>query len=142
MTVRCAILDDYQGVAAGLADWSGVDLVVLREHLTAEDEVVAAIDKCEIVVAMRERTPFPASLFARLPTLRLLITSGWRNASIDFAAAAEHGVTVCGTGSASEPPAELTWALILGLARGLVTESEAVRRNGPWQNTVGTDLYG
>jgi phosphoglycerate dehydrogenase-like enzyme len=142
VTMRCAILDDFQGVAAGLADWSGVDLVVLREHLTSEQEIVAAIEDCEIVVAMRERTPFPASLFARLPNLRLLITTGWRNASIDLAAAAEHGVTVCGTGSASEPPAELTWALILGLARGLVTEAESVRRNGPWQSTVGTDLYG
>jgi phosphoglycerate dehydrogenase-like enzyme len=142
VTVRCAILDDYQGVATGLADWSGVDLVVLREHLTSADEILAAINDCEIVVLMRERTPFPAALFDRLPNLRLLITSGWRNASIDFAAAAEHGVTVSGTGSASEPPAELTWALILGLARGLVAESESVRRNGPWQSTVGTDLYG
>jgi phosphoglycerate dehydrogenase-like enzyme len=142
VTVRCAVLDDYQDVAAGLADWSGVDLVVLREHLTSADEIVAAVNDCEIVVLMRERTPFPAALFDRLPNLRLLVTSGWRNASIDFAAAAEHAVTVSGTGSASEPPAELTWALILGLARGLAAEAESLRRNGPWQSTVGTDLYG
>ncbi|HYU85074.1 MAG TPA: D-2-hydroxyacid dehydrogenase family protein [Kribbellaceae bacterium] len=144
MTVRCAVLDDYQGAAAQLADWSaaGVELVVLREHLDTEDELVAAIGDCEIVVIMRERTPFRASLFARLPKLRLLITSGMRNASIDLAAASAHGVTVCGTASASEPPVELTWALILGLARNLSLESDAVRRGGPWQRTVGTDLYG
>lgn len=144
MTVRCAVLDDYQGAAAQLADWSaaGVELVVLREHLGTEDELVAAIGDCEIVVIMRERTPFRASLFARLPKLRLLITSGMRNASIDLAAASAHGVTVCGTASASEPPVELTWALILGLARNLSLESDAVRRGGPWQRTLGTDLYG
>jgi phosphoglycerate dehydrogenase-like enzyme len=140
--VRCAVLDDYQGAAAALADWSGVDLVVLREHLGSEDEVVAAINDCGVVVAMRERTPFSASLFNRLPRLRLLVTSGMRNASIDVAAAEEHGVTVCGTRSASEPPVELTWALILGLPRKLTTEAGAVRRDGPWQSTVGTDLYG
>ena len=95
----------------------------------------------EIVVVMRERTPMTASLLARLPNLRLLVTTGMRNASIDLAAAAEHGIVVCGTASHSEPPVELTWALILGLARHVVTENNALRA-GKWQVTVGADLAG
>ncbi|AOP45323.1 D-2-hydroxyacid dehydrogenase family protein [Streptomyces lydicus] len=146
MTPRCAVLDDYQGVALSMADWSplsdAVDVHTLRQPFRSEDEVVAAIGDCEIVVAMRERTPFPASLLARLPRLRLLITSGMRNASIDLDAAARHGVTVCGTASNTEPPVELTWALILGLARNVVTENTALRAGGPWQSTLGADLHG
>ncbi|MGG7573242.1 D-2-hydroxyacid dehydrogenase family protein [Streptomyces sirii] len=146
MTQRCAVLDDYQGIALSMADWSPlvgtVDVRTLREPFHSEDDVVAAIGDCEIVVAMRERTPFPASLLARLPRLRLLITSGMRNAAIDLEAAARHGVTVCGTASNTEPPVELTWALILGLARNLVTENTAMRAGGPWQSTLGADLHG
>ncbi|MFF8371352.1 D-2-hydroxyacid dehydrogenase family protein [Streptomyces lydicus] len=146
MTPRCAVLDDYQGVALSVADWSpladAVDVRTLRQPFRSEDEVVAAIGDCEIVVAMRERTPFPASLLARLPRLRLLITSGMRNAAIDLDAAARHGVTVCGTASNAEPPVELTWALILGLARNVATENDALRTGGPWQSTLGADLHG
>ncbi|MEU5541698.1 D-2-hydroxyacid dehydrogenase family protein [Streptomyces sioyaensis] len=146
MTWRCAVLDDYQDIARSMADWSvlagDVDVRTLQRPFGSEDEVVAAIGDCEIVVAMRERTPFPASLLARLPRLRLLITSGMRNAAIDLEAAARHGVTVCGTASNTEPPVELTWALILGLARNLVTESTAMRADGPWQSTLGADLHG
>lgn len=133
------MLDDYQGVALANADWSGLDVTVLREHL---DDPAPALADAECVVIMRERTPFTAELFARLPKLRLLVTSGMRNASIDLAAAREHGVTVCGTGSAKTPPAELTWALILGLARHLVAENAAFHDGGPWQSTVGVDLAG
>jgi phosphoglycerate dehydrogenase-like enzyme len=139
--MRVAVLDDYQGVALSLADWSAHDVTVLREHLSGED-LVEALQDHEVAVIMRERTPFPASLFAQLPNLRLLITSGMRNASVDLQAAAAHGVTVCGTASRSEPPGELTWALILGLARHLVTENNALRANGPWQSTVGIGLAG
>ncbi|WP_328688290.1 D-2-hydroxyacid dehydrogenase family protein [Streptomyces caniferus] len=146
MTPRCAVLNDYQGVALSMADWSAladaVDVRTLRQPFRSEDEVVAAIGDCEIVVAMRERTPFPASLLARLPRLRLLITSGMRNAAIDLEAAARHGVTVCGTASNTEPTVELTWALILGLARNVVTENTALRDGGPWQSTLGADLHG
>ncbi|GAA3529723.1 D-2-hydroxyacid dehydrogenase family protein [Nonomuraea rosea] len=142
MLPRCAVLDDYQGVALGLADWSRVRATSFREHFTSQDDLVAAISDAEIVVVMRERTPFTAGLFARLPNLRLLVTTGLRNASIDLAAAREHGVTVCGTGSSSTPPVELTWALILGLTRHLVPEATAVRADGPWQHTLGTDLHG
>lgn len=146
MTIRCVVLDDYQGVALSMADWSpladAVEVTSVRQHLDDPDELAAAIGDCEIVVVMRERTPFPAALFERLPRLRLLVTSGMRNASIDLAAAAAHDVTVCGTASSSTPPVELTWALILGLARRLTVESGALRAGGPWQSTVGTDLAG
>lgn len=144
--LRCAVLDDYQGVALSTADWSPldgtVDVRVVRRHLPDEDAVVAELADCEIAVIMRERTPFPAPLFARLPKLRLLVTSGMRNASVDLAAAARHGVTVCGTPSDSAPPAELTWALLLGLARNVLPEGSALRDGGPWQSTLGADLYG
>ncbi|WP_329024551.1 D-2-hydroxyacid dehydrogenase family protein [Streptomyces sp. NBC_00690] len=144
--LHCAVLDDYQGIARSLADWprigQQVETEFLSDHLGSQDALVAAIEHCEIVVIMRERTPFPAELFARLPRLRLLITSGMRNASIDVEAAARHGVTVCGTASNSEPPTELTWALILGLARRVVPESNALRTGGPWQHTLGADLHG
>lgn len=133
------MLDDYQGVALANADWSGLDVTVVRDHL---DDPAQALAEAECVVIMRERTPFTASLFARLSKLRLLITSGMRNASIDLEAAREHGVTVCGTGSAKTPPAELTWALILGLARHLAVENAAFHDGGPWQSTVGVDLAG
>ncbi|MFI6873901.1 D-2-hydroxyacid dehydrogenase family protein [Streptomyces sp. NPDC050400] len=144
--LRCAVLDDFQDVARELADWTRlsdrVDVRFLNRHVAAHDDLVAQIGDCDIVVVMRERTPFSAELFARLPKLKLLITSGLRNASIDLAAAAAHGVTVCGTPSNSEPPAELTWALLLGLARGVVTENENLRTGGPWQSTLGADLAG
>ena len=140
--MRVAVLDDYQGVALGLADWAGLDVRSHRKHFASPDELVEAVRDCQVLVIMRERTPFPAALFARLPELRLLVTSGMRNASIDLAAAAEAGVTVCGTGSDSTPPAELTWALILGLARRITVENAALRGNGPWQSTVGTTLAG
>jgi phosphoglycerate dehydrogenase-like enzyme len=140
----CAILDDYQGVALTSADWSAVaartDLRVLRNRLADEDALVAAVGDCEIVVAMRERTAFGAGVFARLPRLRLLVTTGMRNAAIDMEAARARGVTVCGTASQIAPPAELTWALLLGLAKHVVREHAAFRANGPWQSTVGTDL--
>ncbi|MEU7035585.1 D-2-hydroxyacid dehydrogenase family protein [Streptomyces sp. NPDC046237] len=146
MKLRCAVLDDYQGVALSSADWSPladrVDVRVLREHRTDPDELVAAVEDCEILVVMRERTPLDAELLGRLPRLRLVVTSGMRNASIDLTAAAALGITVCGTASSSEPPAELTWALILGLARQVRAEAQALREGGPWQSTVGADLSG
>ena len=145
-TLRCAVLDDYQGVARDLADWARladrVDVRFVDRYIGGHDELVAELGECAIVVVMRERTPFPAALIERLPNLRLIVTSGMRNASIDLAAAAAHGVTVCGTSSHSEPPAELTWALLLGLARGIVTEGANLRDGGPWQTTLGADLHG
>jgi phosphoglycerate dehydrogenase-like enzyme len=144
--LRCVVLDDYQNVATELADWSPVEdtveVVSLSEHLDDEGELAAALATADIVVTLRERVPFPASLIARLPRLKLLIASGMRNTVIDYAAAEAHGVTVCGTASSSAPPVELTWALLLGLARGVVEESNSLRAGGPWQQTVGADLHG
>ncbi|MEU3604099.1 D-2-hydroxyacid dehydrogenase family protein [Streptomyces sp. NPDC035033] len=143
---RCAVLDDYQNAALSSADWSPlhgrVEVRVLHEHLTDPDALVAAVEDCEVLVVMRERTPLGAELLDRLPRLRLVVTSGMRNASIDLAACRERGITVCGTASGSEPPAELTWALILGLVRKVTTEARAMREGGPWQSTVGGDLAG
>lgn len=140
-----AVLDDYQSVAQHCADWTaleGVDVEFRHEHLADEDAAAVALESYDVLVAMRERTPLTATLLARLPRLRLVVTSGMRNASIDLDAARARGITVCGTPSASEPPTELTWALILGLARGLRVEVPAFAGGGPWQSTLGTDLHG
>lgn len=146
MKLRCAVLDDFQSVATSVADWSPVadevEVVSFAEHFATEDELAAALADFDIAVTLRERIPFPATLLARLPGLRLLIASGMRNSVIDFAAAERYGVTVCGTASSSTPPVELTWALLLGLARGVVGEANSLRDGGPWQSTVGADLHG
>ncbi|MFF9027146.1 D-2-hydroxyacid dehydrogenase family protein [Streptomyces iakyrus] len=146
MRLRCAVLDDFQQVAAEAADWSvvadDVEVVSFDRHIDGEDDLAAALAGFDIVVTLRERVPFPGSLIARLPRLKLIVASGMRNSVIDYAAAEAHGVTVCGTASSSTPPVELTWALLLGLARGIVEESNALRSGGPWQSTVGADLHG
>ncbi|MGY4994249.1 D-2-hydroxyacid dehydrogenase family protein [Streptomyces sp. 900105245] len=146
MRLRCVVLDDFRGVATGMADWSviedRVEVVALREHLDGEDALAEALAGFDIVVTLRERVAFPGSLIARLPRLKLLVASGMRNSVIDYDAARAHGVTVCGTASSGTPPVELTWALLLGLARGVVEESTALRSGGPWQSTVGADLHG
>ncbi|GGS85038.1 D-2-hydroxyacid dehydrogenase family protein [Streptomyces chromofuscus] len=146
MRYRCAVLDDYQGVATTVADWTPlgdrVEVVTFPDHFPTEGELAAALADFDFVVTLRERVPFPASLLDRLPRLALLVASGLRNSVIDYAAARANGVTVCGTESSPTPPVELTWALILGLARGLVQENTALRAGGPWQSTVGADLRG
>ncbi|MEU6180748.1 D-2-hydroxyacid dehydrogenase family protein [Streptomyces coeruleorubidus] len=146
MRLRCAVLDDFQRVATKVADWSPVadevEVVSFDTHVDGEDALAATLADFDIVVTLRERVPFPGSLIARLPRLKLIVASGMRNSVIDYVAAEEHGVTVCGTTSSSTPPVELTWALLLGLARGLVEESNALRSGGPWQSTVGADLHG
>lgn len=145
MQFRCAVLDDFQNVASACADWSTlsdrVEVVSFAEHFATEDELAAALADFDFVVTLRERVPFPDSLLNRLPRLKLLIASGMRNSVIDYAAAKAGGVTVCGTQSSSTPPVELTWALLLGLARGIVQENNALRDGGPWQSTVGADLH-
>lgn len=144
--LRCAILDDYQNVALSLADWSSVqdrvEVQTFNHYMGSEEKVIQELQDVDIVILMRERTPFPESVISRLPKLKLLITTGMRNASIDLKAAERHGVTVCGTEGSSNPPTELTWALILGLSRQLVTENNALKSNRNWQSTVGMDLYG
>lgn len=117
-------------------------MVSFDGHFTDEDALADALADADIVVTLRERVTFPGSLIARLPRLRLIVASGMRNSVIDHAAAEAHGVTVCGTANSSTPPVELTWALLLGLARGIVEESNGLRTGGPWQRTVGADLHG
>jgi phosphoglycerate dehydrogenase-like enzyme len=140
---RVAILDDYQDVARRLADWKSLpaEVVVFRDHLSDESKVAARLADFDVVVAMRERTPFLRSLFERLPRLRLLVTTGMRNASIDLRAAADRGVVVSGTAGLPSPTAELTWALILALVRHVPREDRATRE-GRWQETLGTTLKG
>jgi phosphoglycerate dehydrogenase-like enzyme len=142
---RIAVLDDYPSIATTYGDWSAVpqpaEIVVFHDHVAAEDDVVARLSAFDIVVAMRERTPFPRSLLSRLPNLRLLVTSGVRNKSIDLGAATDLGITVCGTGNLSTPAVELTWALILAAVRN-VPQEDAGMRAGGWQHTVGGDLAG
>jgi phosphoglycerate dehydrogenase-like enzyme len=137
--MRVAILDDYQDVALRCADWSGLDVTAFNDHLADDDALIARLERFGAVVAMRERTPFTAERLERLPNLRLLVTTGAANASIDVAAADARGITVCATGYFSSPTAELTWGLILALARNIPAEDAAVRAGG-WQHTIGADL--
>jgi phosphoglycerate dehydrogenase-like enzyme len=139
------ILDDYQSVALSSADWSGVqdrfEVEVLTEHVADIDDLAARLARSQVIVAMRERTAFPASTLARLTELRLLVTTGMSNASIDLAAAATQGVTVCGTGGAGNAMPELTLGMIIALLRNFAAEDAAVRA-GRWQHTIGVGLAG
>src|SRR5262249_41654472 len=147
--MRLSILDDYQGVALDMADWSpvrhrAVEIAVERHAFADEDAVVRALADSELVAAMRERTPFPKSVVERLPKMKLLITTGMRNASFDMEALKAQGVTVCGTGGpggGNEDTAELAWGLILGAARR-IAEDHAFMRHGGWQTRIGNRLAG
>src|SRR5215207_10174856 len=111
--MRIVVLDDYQQVASSLADWSslGAELTFVDRHLDGP-ELVEAIESAQVLVAMRERTPIDAALLAQLPELRLIVTTGLRNASIDVAAAGDRGIPVCGTGGLASSTVEHTWAMI------------------------------
>ncbi len=147
--MRLSILDDYQGVALDMADWSrvrdrGIEIAVERFPFADEDDVVRSLADSEIVAAMRERTPFPKRVVDRLPKLKLLITTGMRNASFDMAALKERGVTVCGTGGpggGNEDTAELAWGLILGAARRIAEDHQFMRQGG-WQTRIGHRVAG
>ena len=140
-----AILDDYQGAALRFGDWDSVralaDVSAFSDHLADEADLVDRLQDAEIVVAMRERTPFARTLLGRLPNLRLLVTTGMRNAAIDMEAARDAGVTVCGTSGLGYPTAELTWGLILALLRRIPREHAAVQA-GAWQVDLGEGLQG
>jgi phosphoglycerate dehydrogenase-like enzyme len=141
---RVAILDDYQNAALTWADWSSLPDTTVQtfpDHLDGEDALVQRLQDFDVVVAMRERTPFPRSLLERLPNLKLLVTTGSRNAAIDVRAAKDRGIVVSGTRSLRNPTAELTWGLILGLARHIPAEDAAVRA-GAWQTRIGPSLDG
>lgn len=142
---RVAVLDDYQRVAGRMADWQAVlpdaSVTFFSDHVADPGRLVARLADFDVVVAMRERTPFPRPVLAALPRLRLLVTTGMRNAAIDVAAAAELNITVCGTAGSGTSTGELTWALILALLRHVPAEDATIRAGG-WQRTVGTDLAG
>lgn len=142
---RVALLDDYQDVALQMADWKSLptdmDVQVFRDHLDDDDALVARLHEFDMVMAMRERTPFTRNRLERLPNLKLLITAGMRNAAIDLQAASDCGVMVCGTEGLPYPTAELTWALILGIMRQIPREDHATR-NGHWQVSLGLGLQG
>jgi len=143
--MRVAILDDYQGVALGLADWPSLhpqaQIQAFADHVDDLDTLAKRLHVFDAIVLMRERTPFPRTLFEKLPNLRLLVTAGMRNASIDLAAATERRVQVCGTDMLPHPTAELTWGLILALLRHIPREDRATRE-GRWQTTLGLGLKG
>jgi phosphoglycerate dehydrogenase-like enzyme len=145
--IRCAVLDDYQEAAMQFGNWDSlagrVSVHPFSSHFADQDSLVTGLADFDIIVANRERTPFPASTLARLPRLKLLITTGARNHVIDMEAAARHGVTVCATGGNYGPTAEFAWMLLMAAARNLVNEAVNLRAGGPWQlPTIGADLRG
>src|ERR1700691_4307093 len=142
---KVAVLDDYQNVALESADWSllgdRADIAVFQDHLADSEAVIERLLPFDVVCVMRERTPLPRNVIERLPNLKLIASTGAGNASIDVAAAGDHGIAVVHTGYRSDPAIEFTWALILASARHVVTEGNSVRSAG-WQQTVGPDLRG
>ena len=143
--MKIAILDDYQRIARTLADWdrlpAGSELQVFHEHIADRERLAAALRPFDALVVMRERTPFPADLLERLPNLRLLVTTGMRNLSIDLDACRARGITVCGTAIGGTPAAELAWGLILALVKRIPAEDRALRA-GAWQTGLGGTLAG
>ena len=144
--LRCAILDDYLNLSLAVADWSRVedriDVTVFREPFASPDAAASALKDFEIICAMRERTPFPRTMFERLPKLKLLITSGMRNNSIDMAAAKDRGVVVCGTHWPRDPTAPLAMGLILELTRNIGRENARMHAGEYLQKHVGIEIEG
>jgi phosphoglycerate dehydrogenase-like enzyme len=146
MAHSCAILDDYQNIALNSADWSpikgDVDIKVFTEHLGGPDRVIAALKDFDIVVAMRERTGFPKAVIDALPKLKLLITTGMRNASIDTEAAKARGVVVSGTPAFGSPTSGIAIGLMLELTRHIGYENARMHSGAAWQTTIGPELEG
>jgi len=144
--LRAAILDDYQNVALKLADWSlitkDVDIQVFNQPFANREEAIEALQGFEIIVGMRERTPFPRQVIEALPKLKLLITTGAKNNAFDVAAAHERGVTVCGTGSVGTPTTGIAFGLMLELTRHIGFENARMKAGAPLQGTIGPDLGG
>ena len=144
--LRCAILDDYMNLTLQMADWSKlgdrVDITVFNQPFASGEAAASALQDFEIICAMRERTPFPRALFAALPRLKLLITSGLRNAAIDMEAAKDHQVVLCGTQWGRDPTAPLTMGLILELTRNIGRESARMHAGEPLQKFIGTEIEG
>jgi phosphoglycerate dehydrogenase-like enzyme len=142
---RIAILDDYHNIALQSADWGslpkGCDISVFNHHLGPERAVIDALQNFDVIVAMRERTPFPASVIQSLPNLKLLVTTGMRNNAIDMRAARDKEIPVCGTAMAPYAAFEHTWALILAITKNIPREDRCMREGG-WQSEVGMGLNG
>ena len=145
-TFKAAVLDDYQNVASRMANWhklrDKIRFEFFNEHLIDESEISDRFSKFDILILNRERTPFLSSQLKGLPNLKLLLTSGHRNFSIDVKTANERGVTVCGTDMISFSTPELAWGLMLSLARQIPMEDQLLRAGGYWQTTVGISLRG
>jgi phosphoglycerate dehydrogenase-like enzyme len=143
--IKVAVLDDYQGVALEMADWSvledQVDISVFRNHLADPAAVAERLKPFDVVCVMRERTPLPGSVLEQLPRLKLISSTGARNASIDLASARSRGITVCSTRYSSHGATEMTWALIMAMIRNVPIEAASMREGG-WQLSVGGDLQG
>ena len=143
--MKLAVLDDYQATAKDLGDWSqlppGTEVEYFHDHIADEDQLVERLKDFDMVMGMRERTPFTRSILSRLPKLRLLMTTGLRNASFDMQAATDLGIPVCGASGAGEGPTELTWGLIIAMLRH-IHEEEQRSREGAWGTTVGVGLKG
>lgn len=142
---RLAILDDYERGALQLGDWDRirqrVEIDVYSDHITVEDVLVKRLLPYDMVLIMRERTPFPRHLIEQLPSLKLLVTTGLRNSAIDISACTDKGIVVCGTGSSKNAAGELTWALLLSLLRK-IPQADRETREGKWGNVLGTGLFG
>jgi D-3-phosphoglycerate dehydrogenase len=143
---RCAVLDDYQDVALTMADWSGlaaeVDITLFNRPLGTVEEIARKLQGFTMVVLTRERTAFPRALIEALPDLKLIVTTGARNPSLDVAAAKERGITVCNTPTIGNPTAIIAIGLMIELTRHIGQESERLHKGGFWQSTIGPDLDG
>lgn len=145
MPIRCAVLDDYQNVALTMADWSkvtsDVEVTVFNQRFDNAEALVRALQGFQIVCVMRERTAFPRAVIEQIRDLKLLVTTGGKNAAIDIAAAKDLGVTVCGTDGAKHPTAELAIGLLIDLARNISVENARMKAGEAWQTTIGADLF-
>ena len=143
--MKVAVLDDYAGVARDMADWTqlpqAAEVSIFQDHLANEEKLVARLREFQVIVGMRERTPFPRSLLSQLPELRLLVTTGQHNATFDVEATADLGIVVCGTGGAGAGPYELTWGLMLSMMRRIPQEDQRTRL-GKWGTEIGMGLNG
>lgn len=143
--MKIAILDDYQNKSLELADWSEVkkkaSITVFNDHLDDSTAVIKRLLPFDVICVMRERTPMTAAIIDQLPQLKLIVSTGSRNASIDTEACAKKNITILHTNYFATPTIELTWALILSIARNIPSENASLRLNG-WQQKIGTDLHG
>ncbi len=144
-SIKIAVLDDYQNVALKMADWSAIQsrasIEVFSDTISDADALVARLLPFDVICAMRERTPLPRGIIERLPRLKLIASTGPKNASLDHGAAKERGIVVKDTRGSLTAPIELTWALIQASARNVTFEAASLRAGG-WQHTVGDELKG